>query len=192
MRLPVRRIFIEKRRLVVPLIGGLVLNALIFALAVYPQTIRVRSAEAREATALVQLTAAERDQAGAQAVLEGKHRADAALQTFYRDILPADLASARRITYLRLAQLAQRERLQAGHRSTEPEADRDSTLGRLRVMMVLQGQYEDVRRFIYDLESASEFVVIEDVALVEGSEANAPLSVTLTLTTYYRPGAHAT
>ena len=59
-------------------------------------------------------------------------------------------------------------------------------------MMVLQGQYEDVRRFIYDLESASEFVVIEDVALVEGSDANAPLSVTLTLTTYYRPGAHAT
>ena len=192
MRLPVRRIFIEKRRLVVPLIGGLVLNALIFALAVYPQTIRVRSAEAREATALMQLTAAERDQAGAQAVLEGKHRTDTALQTFYRDILPADLPSARRITYLRLAQLAQRERLQAGRRSTEPEADRDSTLGRLRVMMVLQGQYEDVRRFIYDLESASEFVVIEDVALVEGSDANAPLSVTLTLTTYYRPGAHAT
>jgi Tfp pilus assembly protein PilO len=81
--------------------------------------------------------------------------------------------------------------LRSGRRSTEPEADRDSTLGRLRATMVLQGDYEDVRRFIYALESASEFVVIEDVGLVQGSEPDAPLVVTLTVATYYRAGPHA-
>jgi Tfp pilus assembly protein PilO len=192
MRVPLKRILFEKRRLVVPLVGGLLVNALIFAFAVYPLTIRARGAENREATALIQLAGAERDQAAARAALDGKRRTDAALETFYREVLPANLAGARQITYLHLAQLAQKEGLRAGRRSTEPESDRDSTLGRLRVSMVLQGDYEDVRRFIYDLESASEFFVIEDVGLVEGSEPNAPLMVTLTVATYYRAGAHAT
>jgi Tfp pilus assembly protein PilO len=192
MRWPLRRIFVEKRRLVVPLVGGLVLNVLILGLVVYPLVLRVRAAQSREEAALVQLAAAERDQAAARAVLEGKQKTDAALQTFYRNVLPADLAGARQITYLRLAKLAEQEGLRAGRRSAEPETDRDSALGQLRITMSLQGDYEDVRRFIYDLESAPEFVVIEGVDIVQGSEANAPLAVNLTLTTYYRTGPHAT
>jgi len=192
MRWPVGRLFVENRRLVVPLAGGLVLNVLILALVVYPLVLRVRAAESREASSLGQLAAAERDQAAARAARDGKRETDAALQTFYRDVLPADLAGARQITYLRLAQLAEQEGLQAGRRSTEAEADRDSALGRLRITMTLQGDYEGVRRFIYDLESAPEFVVIEGIGLVQGSEANAPLTVNLTLTTYYRVGSHAT
>ena len=43
--------------------------------------------------------------------------------------------------------------------------------------MVLEGEYRDVRRFIHALETAPEFVVIEDVALVQG-ERNAPLTLT--------------
>ncbi len=192
MRFPARRIFSEKRRLVVPLVGGLVLNALIFALAVYPLDMRVRGAESREAAALVELAAARRDEAAARAVLEGKDRTNAALRTFYHDVLPGDLTGARRITHLRLAQLAQQAHLQYDRRSTEPQVDRDSALGRLRVTMVLQGEYEDVRRFIYQLETAPDFVVIEDVGLAQGSEADAPLTLSLTLATYYRAEAHAT
>lgn len=193
MRVPVRRIFSEKRALLIPLAGGLLLNAAIYLVAVYPLTIRVRSAESREATARAELTAAERDNAAARELLEGKDRTDAALKTFYRNVLPGDLTGARRITYLRLAQLARQEHLQYERRSAEPEPERStSTLGRLRITMVLRGDYEDVRRFIYQLESAPEFVVIEDVALAQGSEANAPLTLTLALSTYYRAGAHGT
>ena len=32
--------------------------------------------------------------------------------------------------------------------------------------MVLQGDYENLRQFIYELESAPEFVIIDDVTLV--------------------------
>jgi Tfp pilus assembly protein PilO len=192
MRVPLGRIVSEKRRVVVPLLGGLVLNVVIFGLIVYPLTRRATGAAAREASALQELAAAQREQTDARALSDGKRRTDSALEAFYKDILPGDLASARRITYLHLAQLAKREGLQAGRRSTEPVMERDSSLGRLKVSMVLQGDYESVRRFIYDLESASEFVVIEDVALVQGAEANAPLMVTLTVATYYRAGAHET
>ena len=31
--------------------------------------------------------------------------------------------------------------------------------------MVLQGDYESLRQFIYELESAPEFVIIDDVTL---------------------------
>ena len=54
--------------------------------------------------------------------------------------------------------------------------------------MVLEGEYRDVRRFIHKLETAPEFVVIEDVALVQG-EQNAPLTLTVKLSTYYKAGS---
>ena len=36
---------------------------------------------------------------------------------------------------------------------------------RLDTSMVLRGRYEDVREFIYDIETAPDFVVINDVTL---------------------------
>ena len=44
--------------------------------------------------------------------------------------------------------------------------------------MVLQGEYESLRQFIYELETAPEFVIIDDVTLAEG-EAGKPLTLTL-------------
>ena len=41
------------------------------------------------------------------------------------------------------------------------------------------------RRAVTNLQPA-DFVVIDNVALVEGSQANAPLALTLDLSTYYR------
>ena len=192
MHFPVQRILTEKRKLIVPLAGGLLLNAAIYAVAVYPLSVRVRGTENREAAARSELTVTERNHAGARAVVEGKDRTDAALKTFYKDVLPGDLTGARRITYLRLARLAEQEHLQSARRSAEPDPDPSSTLGRLKITMVLQGEYEDVRRFIYQLESAPEFVIIEDVALAQGSEASSPLILTLALSTYYHAGAHGT
>jgi hypothetical protein len=52
--------------------------------------------------------------------------------------------------------------------------------------MRLSGDYEDIRGFIYDLETAADFVVIENIRLAAGVEANAPLSVFLEVATYYR------
>ena len=51
--------------------------------------------------------------------------------------------------------------------------------------MVLQGDYESVRRFVYALETAPQFVIIDDMTLVQG-EAGKPLTLTLALSTYFR------
>jgi Tfp pilus assembly protein PilO len=72
--------------------------------------------------------------------------------------------------------------------SVREEQDEDSRLARLRLTMVLAGSYSDVRRFIYQLETAPEFVVIEHVALAQGQERSSPLVLNLEVSTYYRTG----
>jgi Tfp pilus assembly protein PilO len=57
--------------------------------------------------------------------------------------------------------------------------------------MVVQGDYENVRKFIHALETAPEFVVIDDVSLTQGAEPSSPLVLTLELSTYYRLGGNA-
>ena len=51
--------------------------------------------------------------------------------------------------------------------------------------MALSGEYDDIRAFIYDLENVADFVVIDNVTLAEGGDANAPLAVALDVSTYY-------
>ena len=57
--------------------------------------------------------------------------------------------------------------------------------------MQFQGDYESFRQFIFALESAPEFVIIDDVTLAQ-SDASKPLTLTLELSTYFRLGANAT
>ena len=45
MHLPLRRIFEDKRRLVIPVLAGLALNVVLFAGVVYPLGVRLRSME---------------------------------------------------------------------------------------------------------------------------------------------------
>ena len=52
-----------------------------------------------------------------------------------------------------------------------------------------QGDYESFRQFIYELESAPEFVIIDDVTLAQ-NDPDKPLTLTLELSTYYRLGAN--
>ena len=180
-----KRIIADKRALVLPLTVAVVGNAALYTLVVYPLTIRVANAERRAVIAQQRGREAEREQAVVDATLAGKARADEDLRRFYRDVLPRDLAGARRITYARLAALAEEAHLRHERRSTTTEQDRDSHLARLRTTMVLAGNYADIRRFIYELETAREFVVIEDVSLTQREEDSAALVLTLQVSTYY-------
>ena len=184
----VRRILAEKRSIVLPLAVALIANLGVYALVVYPLKARVASATARQVAAEDSLQNAERANVAAHAIEAGKDRADEELTTFYQKVLPASLSGARRITYARLAQLAQNAHLQYRNRSFEPEDVRNSSLVRLRITMVLEGSYGNVRQFIYALETTPEFIVLDDVALVQGNQPNAPLILTLELSTYYRTG----
>jgi Tfp pilus assembly protein PilO len=181
----VRRAMSEHRRVVLPLVIALGINVVLFAAGVYPLSQRVANIEQRDRTAEEQLLAAQRDHAQAAGTLSGKDRAATELASFYKDVLPSDLAGARRLTHLRLAQLARESNLKFLRASFEPVAERNRTLTRLKIEMVLSGTYADMRAFIHQLETSPEFVVIDNVELGEGAEGG-PLSVTLHLSTYYR------
>lgn len=182
-----RRIFAERRSVIVPLGVGLIANVVVYAVGVYPLNRRVMAAAARTESASQVERSAETTYARAVSLAEGKTRADDELRTFYEDVLPRGLAGARRITYVRLASLAAEAGLQYERRTVRTVIDPDATLAKLEMTMVLAGAYEDVRRFIYRLETSPEFLVIDDVALAQSEESDAPLVLTLDVSTYYVP-----
>lgn len=187
MPYPFRRVVVEKRRVLVPILAGLILNVILYGAVVYPLRVSVRSAETRGENAARELMVAQSEDAAARAVLQGRDRTDTALQNFYKDVLPTDLAGARRITYLSLSQLARQENVRIERRSfADPDIDAQGRLSRLRITMTIQGDYDNVREFIYQLESGTDFIVIDDVSLAQGIGPNSPLTLALAVSTYYR------
>ncbi len=186
--IPVQRIVAEKRRVVIPLLVALAANVVLYAAAVYPLSRRVGSAEQRAETARAARLSAEREHRAARATAEGKDRAEVELKKFYADVLPADQAAARRITYLRLDRLAREAGLEPGRTRFDPKQVRDSSLTELDATVQLTGDYRAIRRFIYLLETAPEFTIIQNVELSSSEEG--PLELTLSLATYYRTSGH--
>jgi Tfp pilus assembly protein PilO len=185
-----RRILVEKRVLIIPLAFGIVANVAFYAMVVYPKGVRSASAAGRAAAASDALKAAERDLAGAKALVEGKSRAERELSTFYDRILPADLTAARRLTYAALPALAKRSNVTYQQSRYDPEnVEKDARLGRLHIRMVLVGDYEGFRRFIYEFESSPEFVILDDFTMTQ-NDPDKPLTLTLEMSTYYRVGEH--
>ena len=68
-----------------------------------------------------------------------------------------------------------------------PTAIRTAHLGLLKTRVVLSGDYEGVRQFVYELEMSPEFVIIDAVSISQ-TEATKPLTLTVNLSTYYRLG----
>ena len=184
----VRRVMRERRLVVVPLLVALAVNVVLYAGVVYPLSQRVANIEERDRNAEENLLAAQRDHAQAAGTLEGRDRAATELAAFYSNVLPTDLSGARRLTHLRLAQLARESNLKFIRASFEPVAERNRTLTRLQIELALSGTYDDMRDFIRDLETSDDFVVIDNLELGEGADGG-PLSVTVRLSTYYRDPA---
>ena len=182
--IPLRRVVTEKRAVVLPLAIALGANVVLYAAAVYPLARTVGTAEQRASIARAARQAAEREHAAARATLEGKDRADQELRKFYAEVLPANQTAARRITYLRLDRLAREAGLEPGRARFEPKEVKNSSLTELETTLELQGDYRAIRRFVYLLETAPEFTIIQNVELASSDQG--PLQLTLSLATYYR------
>jgi len=186
-----KRILIEKRALIIPLALGVIGNLAAYALVVYPLGVKTAGAADRAAAAAQALQAAERDYAAARALVVGKSRADEELSTFYDKVLPADLPSARRLTYATLPSLARKSNVKFldRHYDIERNPNKSSRLGILKVRTQWQCDYESFRQFIYELESAPAFVIIDDLILTQGDPTK-PLTLIMQLSTYYRLGTN--
>jgi type II secretion system (T2SS) protein M len=180
-----QRVLREKRSIIAPLMIALVVNILAYVLVVRPLGIRSANAAERAQAANSALAVAERDRDAARDLVAGKTLAEQELTTFYGKVLPPTLSAARQTTYAPLPALARKTnvRYDASRSSIEPV--KDQQLGRLRINMVLEGDYASVRRFIYELETSPAFVIIDDVTLAQ-ADPNGPLAVNMALSAYYR------
>lgn len=185
-----RRALVEQRRFVVLLAAALVLDVAIYAAVVYPLGVRVAGADSRAAQADREMRTAEKEHAAAEALAGSAQRAEVELGTFYGEVLPADLNAAQRLTYVRLAELARASNLRIVRRTASAEPVQGSALDRLKIGLALQGAYEDIRKFVYELETAREFVIIDTLAIMPEREPGGDLVLTLELSTYYRASDH--
>ena len=170
-----KRILVEKRVAIIPLALVLLANIAAYALWVYPLGVKSAGAADRAAAAARAVQAAEQE-----------------LSTFYGKVLPADLPSARRLTFATLPNLAHKSNVKFLDRRVDnelPDREKNARLGVLRVHTQFQGEYESLRRFIYQLESDPAFVIIDDVQLAQSDPAK-PLTLVLQLSTYYRLGTN--
>ena len=180
------RVLADHRRWLVPVGIVLAINVIVLLAVVLPLRQSVQSGSLRADASAQSLREAMADLKEAEATRDGQTQASTDLDRFYADVLPSDFATARRMTGLKLAQLARAHDVDFQSGAAGTETLRDSTLERLHVNYALTGDWDDIRQLIYEIETGPDFIVIDNVQLAEGSQANAPLALTLDLSTYYR------
>jgi Tfp pilus assembly protein PilO len=85
-----------------------------------------------------------------------------------------------------MEQLARQCNLKLERETSDPKAVRDSDLVKFLYTASLSGEYRNIRRFIHELESAPEFLVLENVELSQSETEGRGLNVNLQIATYYR------
>lgn len=186
-----RRVIVEKRAALIPIALAIAANVGVYLFLVYPLEGRVASGETRMTAATRAEREAGRLLATARATLSGKQLAQVQLQKFYHQTLPDDLAAARRAAYVRLAQLAAESNVRSERFTAQETHLKNSDLARLQMVVTLQGSYQDIRRFIHAIETAPEFLAIDNMTLTVRGDVNAPLGLTLAVSTYFWNGRDA-
>jgi Tfp pilus assembly protein PilO len=186
-----QRIFQERRRVVVPLAIALVANIAVLLLAVLPLRTNVASLQEQSVNASLALAQARHLEKSAKDALASRERANTELQKFYEEILPRGLPDAMRINRSWLPGAAEAAGLRYTGGAGDQDELRDSRLTRATSKISLEGSYANIRKFLYSVETAEEFVVIERVELQQtGNDApsTAPsgrLLVVMSVATYF-------
>jgi Tfp pilus assembly protein PilO len=187
-----RRIYVEHRRVLLPLIVFLIANVAILILAVLPLRQGVKSADEDERAAFLKLNEARLADRKAKENSTKQEQAKVELRKFYEDILPLDYPTARDLLYVWAQKTAVASRLQYKSGVLDFEEVKDSRLVKVFYKFALSGEYADVRKFLYSLETATEFVVVERVELAQsqlGTNTQGPLNLVVNVATYYQAAA---
>lgn len=183
---PWSRVIADHRRVLVPVGIILAINIAVLVFVVMPMRQSAESGESQANESAVALNAAIADLKDAEAMRDGQKQAGTDLEKFYGEVLPENLSVARRLTVLKLAQLARSHDVALQRGAATTQELRNSPLERLSVSYSLEGSWNDVRQFIYEIETGPDFLVIDNVGLSEVEGGNAPLALELEISTYYR------
>lgn len=184
-----RRVYQERRRVLLPLSLAVIINLAVLLLGVIPLSRSVVSAENAAVQAAVDLANARLVEKQARDAAGSRSRADQELVRFYSEVLPRDFATASRTANRWLQEAARESGLEFKGSHFDWDEIRDSRLSRAYSTVTLAGRYADVRRFLYSVETAQEFIVVEKVALAQtdstGAGSSSPIEVSLTVSTYF-------
>jgi hypothetical protein len=184
----VRRIFKERRAVLLPLVVAWVVTVGVLLLVVLPLRQGVRGAEEDALNARIALAGARAAEKGARQAQAGKERADQEMKKFYAEILPRNFDAAANLISFWPIRIAQQSRVKwsSGTTQTKPMQE-PSNLVKVSSKATLTGEYADIRRFLYEIETAEQFVIIESVELSQSGSAQSSgvLEVSLEIATYY-------
>lgn len=183
---PFKRIVFDARFVVVPLALLALANLVMIGLVLGPLASRVHTLEARAASAMQAAATAQRDLTQARALATGKTQAAIDLERFYHDVLPVDQPSARRLTYVRLADVARNAGLDFDRRAFTQDRPKDARLVRADLAMAVRGRYRNLRQFFEAVETGDDFVVIRSVSVGQVAENPGLLEAVLGLSTFYK------
>jgi Tfp pilus assembly protein PilO len=184
-----RRIYAERRRVLLPLIVAAVANVLVSLLVVLPLGRSVAAAETAAQNATLSLAQARQFDRQARNASASRERADRELQQFYTTVLPGSFAVASKTTNRWLQEAARDAGLDFRGANFAWDAVRESSLSRAYSDVTLRGRYADIRRFLHAVESADQFLVVERVELAQSTgttPANTGiLEVSLLVSTFF-------
>lgn len=192
-----RRIFAERRSLLVPLVALLIIDGALVGGAVFPlKKVVASDSTAAQAARLSSAVATQRLKQ-MQNARSSRDRAEEELAKFYGQVLPTSQAAASSVLILEIARLARENNLTLGPRGFDPETIKDSALERLTTKVELTGEYSNILHFIYSVETSSAFLAIRQVQLSQATLArtqnSGQLQLALDIATYYRvPAGGAT
>jgi Tfp pilus assembly protein PilO len=176
-----------RRRLLMPFLGLLGLNAALFGVFTLPRLVRERTVSGR-AEALRAQVARQRE---ALAALE--RRAETMLanqrdtEAFYGQVLGS--SKARLVPLLReVNSTASELGLAAGSATYSPSELREAPLVRYQINMPLKGSYEQLVAFLGKIESSRHFLIVDQLSLREegGEDAAGQAQLIMVLSTYFR------
>jgi len=183
-----RRVFMERRTVLLPLLVAFVVNVGVLLLGVLPLRQGVKGAESDAINARVNLAGVRAAEKGAKQAQAGKERADQEMKKFYAEILPRNFDAAANLIAFWPIKIAQQSRVKwsSGTTQTKPLQE-PSNLVKVSSKATFTGEYADIRRFLYEIETAEQFVIIESVELSQSGSAQSSsvLEVSLEIATYY-------
>lgn len=181
-----QRIFTERRRVILPLVIFLAANLVALGVVFYLDA-SLNALRDSKQDAIAKLDAARKDEASAKGQKTSKDLADVQLAKFYTEILPRNFQAARDIVNFWLGHIARQTRVSFRAGQYDSAAVRDSRLTKVSGDITLVGDYADIRRFLYEVETSQEFVIIEKVQLSQPNaiQGNDKLEVGLSIATYF-------
>ena len=186
-----RRIFAERRSILVPLLALLIIDGVLLGAVVFPLRRTVATGEEDATAARTTLAQANQRMKMMQSARTSRDRAEKELATFYGSILPSSQAGASRVLLVEVARLARENNLKLGPRAWEEEKVKDTDLHRLTAKVELTGDYGAILRFIYDVETSESFLAINSISLAQANRqasngTSGLLQLSVEMGTYYR------